>query len=395
MEALKVLYSFPLRIGTVGIGMTAWHQVTGLVDQGVNVHLYVGSCEKEIRGLNVLHETLVFSELKLPIRLVGRNQACAWHDRIVAEAIRQIHKNYRIDLIHCWPSGSLQTLKTARELGIKTVLERPNTHTRYAFEVVGQECAKLGIKLPRSHSHAFDPYRLQREEEEFKLADKLLCPSEFVAKTFLDRGFKKSKIALHRYGVDLSHFNMPVDNQLESNKRPFSLVFLGSCEPRKGLHYALDAWLTSKACYNGIFYICGKYMRGYRKLLADKLAHPSVKEVGFLNDTSTLLRKCHALVLPTIEEGSALVTYEARACGCVLLVSEAAGAVCEHNKNALVHKPGDVATLREHIDMLASDRNLLSRLRKNSLAGVGELTWEKATESLVQAYHRYLNSILH
>jgi glycosyltransferase involved in cell wall biosynthesis len=126
-------------------------------------------------------------------------------------------------------------------------------------------------------------------------------------------------------------------------------------------------------------------------LLADKLAHPSIKEVGFLSDVAPLLQKCHALILPSIEEGSALVTYEARACGCVLLVSNAAGAVCEHNKNALVHKVGDVSTLRSHIDMLASDAQLLSRLRNNSIAGVPELTWDKAAESLIRAYQECLS----
>jgi glycosyltransferase involved in cell wall biosynthesis len=169
------------------------------------------------------------------------------------------------------------------------------------------------------------------------------------------------------------------------------MVFVGSCEPRKGLHYALDAWLASKACKNGTFYICGKYIPEYRKLLADKLAHPSVKEAGFLSNVAPLLQKCHVLILPSIEEGSALVTYEAKACGCVLLVSEASGAKCEHNKDALVHKPGDVATLREHIDMLASDAQLFSRLRTNSLSSIGELTWDKAAESLIRAYRKCLD----
>ena len=54
------------------------------------------------------------------------------------------------------------------------------------------------------------------------------------------------------------------------------------------------------------------------------------------------MRKSNILVLSSIEEGSALVTSEARASGCVLLVSEAAGAICTHMENALVHRVGDV-----------------------------------------------------
>ena len=32
---MRVLYSFPTRLGTPGIGTTAWHQAAGLADQGV------------------------------------------------------------------------------------------------------------------------------------------------------------------------------------------------------------------------------------------------------------------------------------------------------------------------------------------------------------------------
>jgi hypothetical protein len=46
-------------------------------------------------------------------------------------------------------------------------------------------------------------------------------------------------------------------------------------------------------------------------------------------------------VLLTIEEGSALVTSEARGSGCVLLVSEAAAAICTYMQMALVHQVGD------------------------------------------------------
>jgi len=370
---------------------TGYHQITGLVKQGVQVTLYCGAILNPIKGLYSQRETLKFGGLKLPLGLLDTRRSAALHDRIVARNLRRIHDKDHIDIVHCWPSGALETLKVARELGIKTVLERPNAHTRYAMEVVGRECERLGVTLPKHHSHAFNAYALKREEEEFELADCLLCPSEFVAQTFLDKGFKREKIALHRYGFDASRFNLPKDSAPPGTGRPFSMVFAGSCEPRKGLHYALDAWLTSKACKNGTFYICGKYIPGYRKLLADKLAHPSVKDVGFLSDVAPLLQKCHALILPSIEEGSALVTYEARACGCVLLVSNAAGAVCEHNKNALVHKAGDITTLREHIDMLASDAQLFSRLRNNSIAGVSELTWDKAAESLIRAYQKCLS----
>jgi glycosyltransferase involved in cell wall biosynthesis len=90
------------------------------------------------------------------------------------------------------------------------------------------------------------------------------------------------------------------------------------------------------------------------------------------------MRNADVLILPTIEEGSALVTYEARGSGCVLLVSNAAGAICTHGVDGLIHKVGDVAVLAEHISMLHADCEKLNRLRSVSLTTVDKLTWRFA-----------------
>ena len=122
------------------------------------------------------------------------------------------------------------------------------------------------------------------------------------------------------------------------------------------------------------------------------LDHPSVKVLGHRSDVAELMRQSDVLVLPSIEEGSALVTSEGRGSGCVLLVSEAAGAICRHNENALVHSVGDVSSLAQHFTMLHEDRGLLERLRTASLATVPELTWSVAGEKLLDVYRETITS---
>jgi len=385
---LRILYSFPLRIGTVGIGMTGWHQVGGLIAQGVRVHLYAGSCEKDLNGLRTLRQTMVVCGVKLPYRLIGHRRVLMLHDKIVAISLRQLDD--KIDIIHCWPSGALETLRTARKLGIKTVLERPSAHTRLVYEITARECNKLGIKLNKSHYAAFSERKLAREEEEFSAADKLLCPSKYVMKTFLERGFKENQLLLGRRGYDPAFFGPPEWSGSENGTHPFKMAYIGECNPLKGLHFALQAWVASEASKKGRFYVCGNFLPEYRKVLTPLLAHPSVEYLGFTQEVAKVMRKCDALVLPSLSEGFPKVTCEARACGCVLLVSDAASEACEHMKNGLIHAPGDVKTLREQIDLLASDNSLLSRLRNNSLAGVSELTWDKASERLVEVYRQCL-----
>ncbi|HEY1807827.1 MAG TPA: glycosyltransferase, partial [Acidobacteriaceae bacterium] len=134
------------------------------------------------------------------------------------------------------------------------------------------------------------------------------------------------------------------------------------------------------------FMIVGAFVPGYADKLSAMLGHPSVEVLGHRSDVPELMRKADLLILPSIEEGSALVTSEARASGCVLVVSDAAGAICRHGENALVHKAGDVDQLTEHLTQLEMNRDLLAKLRESSLRSVDEITWKAAGRRLLAAY---------
>ena len=324
----------------------------------------------------------------MPYRVLGTTRAVALHDWIVSRRLEKLKG--QIDIIHTWPTGALETLKTAARLGIPTVLERPNAHTRFAMEIVKKECARLGVALPSSHEHAYNEKKLEREEEEYRLATRLLCPSDFVLKTFLERGFAKQQLLRHIYGYDETKYFASLEPR--DPKRGLTMLFVGVCAVRKGVHYALEAWLKSPSSKDGTFLIAGEFLPAYQEKLTPMLSHPSVKVLGHRNDVPELMRKSDILVLPTIEEGSALVTSDARASGCVLLVSEAAGAVCKHMENALVHSVGDVSLLAQHISMLRENPELLERLRTASLKSAPEITWTAAGVRLLEAYGEALQA---
>jgi glycosyltransferase involved in cell wall biosynthesis len=164
------------------------------------------------------------------------------------------------------------------------------------------------------------------------------------------------------------------------------MLFVGVCAVRKGLHYALEAWLRSPAHQDGTFLIAGAFLPDYQKKLAPMLAHPSVKVLGHRKDVPELMRNSDVLVLPTIEEGFGLVCTEAMASGCVPVVSTACTDICRHRVNAMVHRIGDTEALTEHISQLHTDRSLLEKLRTNGLALAPECTWAAAGRKLLDVY---------
>ncbi|MGJ8677690.1 MAG: glycosyltransferase family 4 protein [Akkermansiaceae bacterium] len=377
----RILYSFPFGIGGGRIASTAWQQVQGAADAGAEMTVLAAWKLKEFSADVSIKTTLSRGRFRIPYRVLGRARACALHDRLVAKWLRK--NRSQIDVFHGWPLASLESLKAAKELGIKCVLERPNTHTEYAYEAAAMENEHLGIALPAGHDHAFNQDMLDLEVREYASSDYLLCPSEFVARTFKERDFSDNKLLRHRYGYDGEHFYIGEQN---TDSDGLDAIYVGVCEPRKGLHYALEAWLASKASENGVFRICGEFVPGYAEKLSVMLSHPSVQVLGHRTDVDELMRASHLFILSSVEEGSALVTYEARGSGCVLLVSDAAGAVCEHGKDGLVHPMRSVETLTQHLDSVCEDRALLAKLRQNSLELRAQLNWAAAGEKLVQLY---------
>jgi glycosyltransferase involved in cell wall biosynthesis len=268
------------------------------------------------------------------------------------------------------------------------VREAPNSHTAYAYERVAEELERLGLPQAAGHSHTTDEAALALEEREYEAVDLVAVPSEFVRRTFLERGVPAGKLGLHQFGFDEGRFPPPAAPRPAGEG--LRALFVGSAEPRKGLHYALEAWRASGAAERGTFTICGSFYPGYDELLREPLAHASVRVEGFVSDVAALMRESDVLVLPTVEEGSALVTYEAQASGCVPVVSDAAGARCTHLEDGLVHEAGDVRTLAEHLRLLDGDRELLERLRAATLARRAELTWEQGARELESLYRELL-----
>jgi glycosyltransferase involved in cell wall biosynthesis len=356
--------------------------VAGLTLAGVKVHVFAGSSAREIPGRSRINHTLSLGKFRIPTRLIGRWASCLWHDHLTANWLEKHATEY--DVLHCWPLGSLSTLRVAREYGLISFLERPNAHTSFAYECVAHENRALGLTPPPRHDHSHNQQYLDREEAEYRAADYLLCPSDFVRKTFLDRGYPTERLKRHHYGYSPTTFHPGSQNGM--TRKGLVAIYAGVGEPRKGLHRALEAWHASGANLHGRFMICGEILPDYRRKISHLLEHPSVHMLGQRKDLADLMRQSDIMILSSIEEGSALVTYEARASGCVLLVSDAVGAVCEHMVNSMVHPSGDGVMLTEHIKSIDQDRVLLARLRTASIDDIEKLTWNEAGRTLKSIY---------
>ena len=385
---LRVLYSFPHKLGAARICYTAWQQVCGIAAAGAEVLAFPGVLQRPVPECVAVRPTLARGKMRLPYKVLGKLRSLALHDYIVARRIEKLLG--KIDIVHAWPMAAHRTLQTAERLGIPTVLERPNAHTRYAYDTVQAECRRIGIVLPPGHEYEYNEDILSKEEAEYGLAYRILCPSDFVVQTFTDQGIARKKLVRHQYGFD-ERLYYP-SSEPRSRTAGLTMLFAGVAAVRKGVHFALEAWLRSPAKDTGTFLIAGDFLPAYREKLSQLLAHPSVHVLGHRNDMAELMRKSDLLVLPSIEEGYGLVIAEAMGSGCVPLASDACTEICRHMETGLMHHAGDVDALAGHITMLHENRVLLNRLRTASLQMAPDITWSAAGVKLVDVYREVIAS---
>ena len=376
--SLKVLYSYPGAIGSPGTGAIAWHQVNQLVRSGHDVTLVVASVARAVVGIRSIVRSLDFGGRRIPERTIGRTRVYAWHDM----RARRVLSAGTFDVVHTWPFAGVRTLELAQRLGVAALREAPGSHYAAACAAVSREYALLGLQIPSVWERFGDGDRMDIEEREYAAATALLVPSDAVANSFLSRGYDSSHLIRHQYGFDPTEIRVPV----REVEHPFTAVFVGRCVPRKGLHYAVRAWLSSRASETGRLLIYGPFDPDYRDLLRASLAHPSVRVCGPTDKLGSAYAKADVLLLPSVEEGSALVSYEAQGAGVIPLVSTASGARVDHGVNGLVHEVGDVETLAAQLDLLSEQEKVRRVLRTEALTRAQQLTWTAAGRSLVNAY---------
>ena len=368
----RVLYSFPRIVGRPGVGTTARHELEGLVRSGWEVLAVAKEFDHVPEGADV-RRTMPRSGLRVPERVL-RGKENRVHDRRVASMVTRL----RPDLVLGWPDASLSTIRRCRDLGIPFVLEVPNAHARHAARVVHEQERRLGLTAVTDP----DLRPLARPLQEYEEADVILVPSPAAARSFRDEGVDEAKLRVHRYGCELDRF--PIPDTVDTVERTSGLraVFAARIAPRKGLHIALEAWHRSTAAQTGALVVVGDIRPDYRQRIAPLLDHPSVTELGYQDDVSALMASADVLVLPSVEEGSALVSYEAQAAGCALLVSDAVGALVTSGVHGFVHPTGDVDELARHLSALHDDRVLLDELRGNVRSDRDRLSWTAAAAVL-------------
>jgi glycosyltransferase involved in cell wall biosynthesis len=162
---------------------------------------------------------------------------------------------------------------------------------------------------------------IERCVAEYEEAHAVTVPSQFVRRSFLERGFDAERVYLCPYGVDLSEFR-----PAQKADGVFRAIFVGNVCVRKGIGHLLRAVEPLVRKHQCELWLVGGIDSSARKLLHQFSGVFEYKGLCPREDLWRLYAQASVMVLPSVEEGLALVQAQAMACGVPVIATTNTGA---------------------------------------------------------------------
>jgi glycosyltransferase involved in cell wall biosynthesis len=181
-------------------------------------------------------------------------------------------------------------------------------------------------------------------------------------------GVAAEKVHVIPYGVRLDRFAPgeppPPDR--------FEVLFAGGVSLRKGVPYLLEAFAAVRHPRKHLT-VVGAMQPEVRRLLGQlPIDHVTFAGPMLQPLLAEKMSASHVLVLPSVEEGLALVQAQAMACGCPVIATCATGAedLFTDGVEGFIVSDRDVTALTEQMQRLADDRSLRNAMGAAALERV-------------------------
>jgi hypothetical protein len=219
----------------------------------------------------------------------------------------------------------------------------------------------------------------RRVYQEWNEASAIICGSEFVRQSIVECGGPEEKCLIVPSGVGRA-FERRFPKAPHGGR--LRVLTVGTVSLRKGAH--LIHKIATNTNNHAEFRVVGTIDLPSR---AHKLLRSVVNCVGSVPRSKIQhhYEWADVFLLPSLCEGSALVTYEAMAMGLPVLCTVNAGSPVEHGKNGFVVPLNEVMLLAQWIQTLSKERALLRAMSKCALESQHLYSFESYTKRLLKA----------
>ncbi|MDY7108503.1 MAG: glycosyltransferase family 4 protein, partial [Planctomycetota bacterium] len=359
---------FPDPCADMGIARTALSTCSHLGGEGLEAFMHVPTAAQAVRA-PFLRPALPYVRFPIP-----------WepHFRLIASPARaRLYRRFEAaiaddDIAYLWSTVPLETFQRLRERGIPIIREKFNCHVKAARDILVEAYDRLGVACPDTR---ISEQTIAYERQSLSMSDFVSSPSPAVTESLAAEGIAPPRIIETSYGWDRRHVDISARPRRDDDDG-ITVVFVGAVCVRKGVHLLLEAW--ARAGVRGRLVLCGAVEPIIADRCAEALNRPDVFAPGRVKDVGRRYASADLFVLPSLEEGSPLVTYEALAFGLPVLVSPmGAGGVVRNDEEGLIREPYDTDAWIEALRALAADGELRRVLGEAARRRAEAFTWDR------------------
>jgi len=286
------------------------------------------------------------------------------------------------DVYVCLSGFGLASGQRAQARGTPYVCDRGSTHIRHQDDTLAEEHA-----LWKQPYLRIDPRTVEGEEAEYAAATAITVPSQFTRQTFIDRGVPAHKVHVLPYGVNLSHFKKVAQPSTEH----FDVLFAGGASLRKGVPYLLQAFQRLKHPGKRLWFAGSMPPEFIEMMRSAGLWSDDFHVLNHLDREALRDRmsRSHVMVLPSLEEGLALVQAQALACGCPVIATENTGSpdLFTDGEAGFILPVRRADLIAERLQQLADDPALRQRLSEGALHTVQRIGgWHEYGDKAMHIY---------
>ena len=314
MKKMKIAIVVPGRFHAFGL-------VLGLIENGEDVTLFTnypkcvvkkwGIPTEKVRSF-LLHGVVAKMINKLRCNTIQKMVEPFMNSWFSVWAGKKILKE-QYDVVRVFSGVAEEIFRMVKDVNTVKILVRGSSHIETQHTLLSEETvrAERALEIPSQ-------WIIEREKNEYELADNIQVLSSFALKSFLDKGIQRNKVDVFPLGVDTTKFRPDrkiIEKRVERmlSGKPLRVLIVGSFSFRKGI---LDLEKIVLALSENMHFTFVGDIPFEGKDIAKRIKEninmiprqPEYKLVEFYNSADVF-------IFPTIEDGFAVVLSQALAAG--------------------------------------------------------------------------------
>ncbi len=271
----------------------------------------------------------------------------------------------------------LFSMRRAKQLGLKTLVERSSAHPVVHYQILSEEYARYGLRFSKTYRLLF-----RKHIREYEEADAIVVPSEFVWRTMVAQGVPESKLRRVHFGFDPQRFSPAPEAKTD---RIFRVLFVGAISLQKGVQYLLEAFRQLNLPDAELVLVGGRFpdSRVFLPQYEGLYRHiPFVPQ----EQLPAIYQQASVFVLPSLQDGFGMVVYEAAACALPVIITQNVGAAIRDGEDGFVVPIRDAEALADRLLLLYRDEALRRAMGRSAREYVQQYTWEAYHQQVIENY---------